>query len=112
MKKIFSVLLALFLASSSILLGGCSETQSDGADYIFDYAMVGNPESLDPQYASDTSSMTVIGNLFTGLVTMDDNGILSNGVAEDYSISDDGLLIHSKFAKTVIGFMTKTKMNQ
>ena len=54
MKKIFSVLLALFLASSSILLGGCSETQSDGADYIFDYAMVGNPESLDPQYASDS----------------------------------------------------------
>ena len=104
MKKIFSVLLALFLASSSILLGGCSETQSDGADYIFDYAMVGNPESLDPQYASDTSSMTVIGNLFTGLVTMDDNGILSNGVAEDYSISDDGLTYTFKIRKDCYWF--------
>lgn len=104
MKKIFSVLLALFLASSSIFLGGCAETQSDGADYIFDYAMVGNPESLDPQYASDKSSMTVICNLFTGLVTMDDNGVLSNGVAENYSISDDGLTYTFKIRKDCYWF--------
>lgn len=90
MKKIFSVLSAIVIGSSCILTG-CSENQSDGADYTFDYAMVGNPESLDPQYASDTSSMTVIGNLFTGLVTMDDSGVLSNGAAEDYSVSEDGL---------------------
>lgn len=64
--------------------------------------MVGNPESLDPQYASDTSSMTVIGNLFTGLVTMDDNGILSNGVAEDYSISDDGLTYTFKILQRLL----------
>ncbi|MGN1481968.1 peptide ABC transporter substrate-binding protein [Porcipelethomonas sp.] len=90
MKKILSVFTAAVVASS-VFLTGCNETKSDGANYTFDYAMPGNPESLDPQYASDENSMTVIGNLFLGLMTMDDSGVLSNGVADSYTVSDDGL---------------------
>lgn len=107
LKKFFSVLSALILASSCVFFAGCSETKSTGSDFTFDYAMVGNPESLDPQYASDTSSMTVIGNLFTGLFTMDDNGVLSNGVAEDYSISNDGLTYKFKLRSDCYWFYDK-----
>ena len=55
MKKIISVFTAALIASSA-LFTGCSKSTSDGANYTFDYAMPGNPESLDPQYASDENS--------------------------------------------------------
>lgn len=72
-------------------LTGCESTESDGANYSFDYAIVGNPESLDPQYSSDKSSMTIIGNMFMGLLSVDDKGVISNAAAENYTVSSDGL---------------------
>ena len=85
MRKFISVLAAF------ALITGCTENRSDGANYSFDCALPGNPESLDPQFASDSNSMTVIANLFTGLVTMNDKGEISNAAAESYTISDDML---------------------
>jgi len=76
---------------ASILGVGCEKNESDGSGYSFDYAMVGHPESLDPQFASDECSYTIIGNLYSGLLETDENGNLKNAVAEDYSVSSDGL---------------------
>ncbi len=74
-----------------VFAAGCEQKTPEGANYSFDCAISGNPESLDPQFASDINSMTVIGNMFTGLMQIDDNGKLSNGIAKDYIISEDGL---------------------
>ncbi len=89
MRKFISVLAAFAIIAGTFT--GCTENRSDGANYSFDCALPGNPESLDPQFASDSNSMTVIANLFTGLVTMNDKGEISNAAAESYTISDDML---------------------
>ncbi len=50
-----------------------------------------NPQNLDPQIATDTNSITVIQNTFTGLMVENENGELSYGVTKEYAVSDDGL---------------------
>ncbi len=79
------------IAVSTILSTGCEQETPEGANYSFDCALPGNPESLDPQFATDINSMTVIRNLFTGLMKTDDNGILEMALAKDYTVSEDGL---------------------
>jgi ABC-type oligopeptide transport system substrate-binding subunit len=59
---------------------GCSKEQSDGKGYLFNYTMMENPQNLDPQIATDTNSITIIQNTFTGLMVEDEDGNLSNGV--------------------------------
>lgn len=90
-NKIVSFIAAGIIAAASALSVGCEKQTPEGANYSFDYALPGNPESLDPQYASDVNSMTVIGNLFTGLMKTDDTGVIEKAIAEDYTVSDDGL---------------------
>lgn len=90
-KKAVSFITAMIMACASALLSGCTETKPEGANYSFDYALTGNPESLDPQFATDINSRIVIGNLFTGLMKIDDKGELKKAIAQDYTISDDGL---------------------
>lgn len=85
---------AIFTAFLIALCGtftACEQQKSDGAGYSFDCAMTGHPESLDPQFAQDDFSKTIIGNLYSGLVQLDENGDLKKAAAEDYTISDDGL---------------------
>lgn len=89
-NKIIYILTAGLLAFSS-LITGCDKQKPEGANYSFDYALPGNPESLDPQFASDKNSMTVIGNLFSGLMKMDDSGVISNDITQSYNVSKDGL---------------------
>ena len=90
-NKFIYILTAGLLAVSSMLTG-CEKQKPEGANYSFDYALPGNPESLDPQSASDECSMTVIGNLFSGLMKIDDSGVIAKNIAEDYTVSDDGLI--------------------
>ncbi len=85
---------AFFIAAvmaASVFAAGCEKNESDGSGYSFDYAMVGHPESLDPQFAVDECSLTVIGNLYSGLLQSDENGNIQNAVAENYTVSSDGL---------------------
>ncbi len=90
--------------TSAVLLTGCEKTHSDGADCSFDYAMIGHPESLDPQLANDPCSFSVIGNVYTGLFTMTEDGKLKNGAAEKYSVSDDGLTYNFTIRKNCFWF--------
>jgi oligopeptide transport system substrate-binding protein len=70
---------------------GCEKELSDGTGYLFNYTMLENPQNLDPQIATDSNSITVIKNSFTGLMTEDSQGNIVCGVAESYSVSNDGL---------------------
>jgi len=89
LKKITSLILIMLLTVSLTACG--QDEQDDGSGYSFTYTLYGNPKNLDPQLAEDKSSLMVIQNMFTGLVTFNQNGKLDYGVAKSCEVSDDGL---------------------
>ncbi|MBP0971821.1 MAG: peptide ABC transporter substrate-binding protein [Oscillospiraceae bacterium] len=91
MRRMRSLLLVLML--TAVFCCGCGEDENviKGAGHSFSYCLVGNPDTLDPQLAENASAKTVLANLFEGLLTLDADGNLKNGVAESYEISDDQL---------------------
>lgn len=86
-KKILAAALA---ALTAVCMTGCRN--DDGANYIFKYNIGANPGTLDPQIANDPNAEVIIGNVFMGLLTANADGSLSAGAAEDYTVSDDGLV--------------------
>lgn len=66
---------------------------------MYNAPLLGNPKSLDPQFADDPSSNTVIKNLYSGLLKLDSNGNISCCNAESYSVSDDGRVYTFKLRK-------------
>lgn len=63
----------------------------DGTGYIFKISLFSDPEILDPQIASDESSIAILENMFVGLLKQDSDGTIKTAGAEDYTISADGL---------------------
>ncbi|MBQ7047032.1 MAG: peptide ABC transporter substrate-binding protein [Oscillospiraceae bacterium] len=90
-RKILSALTAVVVSFSMVALTGCEKEAPEGAGYTFEYALAGNPESLDPQFSTNEYAKTVIANMFTGLMKNGDDGKLEKAIAEDYSVSADGL---------------------
>lgn len=78
---------------------GCRE--DDGSGYIFKYDIPSNPQTLDPQLANDASSAVIISNVYMGLLTANADSSLSEGVASDYIVSDDGLVYTFKLRQDV-----------
>lgn len=66
--------------------------ENDGTGYLFRYDLSSDPQNLDPQVATDTSSLIVIRNIYSGLFTLSETGAIENSLALDYTISDDGLI--------------------
>lgn len=88
MKKLTLFVCMMFTAT----LFSCGDNdRGDGSGHMYDVSVLGNPRSLDPQYAVDTASETIIKNLYSGLMTSDTNGNILCCNAESYSISSDGL---------------------
>ena len=91
-KRIISVALCCFIISMT----GCFE--KDGSDGVIKYDIAYNPGSLDPQTAEDDASVLIISSLYTGLLRVEPDGSLGAGVAEDYTVSDDGLTYRFKLS--------------
>ena len=89
-KRIISAVLCAVLCITAAGCGGDKDKRGDGAGHMYGAALEGNPKSLDPQFAGDPSSATVIKNMYSGLVMKDSSGSLVCCNASDYSISDDG----------------------
>ncbi len=85
MKKIISVLLCL--AMSVCIFSGCSKDESIDLIYPFE----GDVKSYDPQVASTADEFLIIENCFEGLVRCDDEGNITPGCAESWTVSEDGL---------------------
>lgn len=88
-----------FLVTVSLTLLACSgcslpfqKQESDGAGYLFTVSLPSNPQSLDPQSATDASSKTIITNLYEGLVELDESGTPQLAAAESVNVSADGLI--------------------
>ncbi|MBP5433549.1 MAG: peptide ABC transporter substrate-binding protein [Ruminococcus sp.] len=88
-KRIFAAVLCTAVCMTA---SGCGDDdkRGDGAGHLYGATLEGNPQSLDPQFASDPSSATVIKNMYSGLVMKDESGSIVCCNATDYSISDDG----------------------
>lgn len=81
------------------LLPACSRDTGEGR--VFKYDISGNPDTLDPQQSEDPNADTIIANMFTGLLTTAQDGSLQSGVAESWSVSEDGLTYSFKLRNDV-----------
>lgn len=90
MKKILALMSALVMLSA---MTACSDgsSQGDGSGQMYNASLLNNPQSLDPQFADDESSNTVISNLYSGLMKMDGSGNAVACNALSYEVSADGL---------------------
>ncbi len=66
--------------------------KDDGSGYVFKISIASDPKTLDPQLASDPSSVAVARNMFVGLLKTLPDGSLAPAAAKDYTISADGLV--------------------
>lgn len=92
LKKVF---FSVFVISVLIGLGGCSYSSDSSDEQDKQMISVGyttGVSSLDPSLAVDPTSYTVINNVMEGLYRLDQDGLLTLGIAEDRpDISEDGL---------------------
>lgn len=86
-KKGFSILLVICIVAS--LFAGCS-SEEVAIDFIYPFSA--NVRSYDPQVASTSDEFLIVENCFEGLVRVDDDGTVKPGVAEKWSVSDNGLI--------------------
>lgn len=89
--KIFPVIICAAVCASMLTACGDDKDKGDGTGHMYNASLNGNPKSLDPQYADDPSSNTVIRNLYSGLMQIDPSGKLTCCNAESYKVSEDGL---------------------
>ena len=69
-----------------------NDDKEDGSGHMFDVSLNGNPQSLDPQFADDSASNTVVKNLYSGLMRVDKSGNVVCCNAESYRVSEDGMV--------------------
>ncbi len=93
--------LAAAIAVCMSLISFTACTEDDGSGGIFKYDISYNPGSLDPQTAADANSDLLISSIYMGLLTALPDGSLGEGVAEDYIVSDDGLVYTFKLREDI-----------
>jgi oligopeptide transport system substrate-binding protein len=60
------------------------------AEHVFRTGHSGEPDSLDPHVATTGTAVTIVNDLFEGLLTLDAHGKAIPGIAASWDISDDG----------------------
>ncbi len=90
MKK--TAFLLIFILCAAMLPSCGNNDKEDGSGHMYDVPLNGNPQSLDPQFACDPSSNTVIKNLYSGLMQIDQSGNVVCCNAESFKVSDDGMV--------------------
>jgi ABC-type oligopeptide transport system substrate-binding subunit len=80
------------LAAALILAGPIGKITPAVAEKVLRMANMAEPETLDPHKSSTTDASNILRNLFEGLMVLDPSGKVAPGVAESFSISEDGLI--------------------
>ena len=85
-KRIFSIILVVCLLVT--VLSGCKKGTGDTVLHVpIEYI----PTCYDPQIANENELATILNNCLEGLVRINSEGNIERGVAESWSISEDGL---------------------
>jgi ABC-type oligopeptide transport system substrate-binding subunit len=82
---------AYVLAAAVILAGPIGKITPAAAEKVLRVANMAEPETLDPHKTSTTNEHNILLNLFEGLMVLDPSGNVAPGVAESFSVSEDGL---------------------
>ncbi|MBR1860752.1 MAG: ABC transporter substrate-binding protein [Lachnospiraceae bacterium] len=99
MKKVFTTFLVTLLAMTA-LCGCAGGTEASSEDKTSKNATYGGTvvvgiqqdiDGLDPHKVTAAGTKEILFNIFEGLVKCDENGDLTGAVAENYTLSDDGL---------------------
>ena len=64
---------------------------SKEGETILTYAVMEEPETLDPTLNNYSTSSTFLQNMFCGLFQLEADGSLSNAMCDTYEVSEDGL---------------------
>jgi len=84
-----SLALAAMLAACAAL-AGCGGDADDATLRELRRGNGSEPDSIDPQLARMEAAMTILRDCYEGLVSMDRSGAPVAGVAEGWTVSDDG----------------------
>ena len=96
------MLTAGVVLSTAVLLVACGKADKEAdAPTTFSYVYGVDPSSLDYSVATRTSTTDIIGNVVDGLLENDEYGNLVPSLAEDWSVSQDGLTYTYKLRKGV-----------
>lgn len=96
------MLTAGVVLSTAVLLVACGKAFKEAdAPTTFSYVYGVDPSSLDYSIATRTSTTDIIGNVVDGLLENDEYGNLIPSLAEDWSVSQDGLTYTYKLRKGV-----------
>ena len=102
MKSKKWLLTAGVVLSTTALLVACGKADKEAdAPTTFSYVYAVDPASLDYSIATRTSTTDVIGNVVDGLMETDQYGNVIPSLAEDWSVSKDGLTYTYKLRKGV-----------
>lgn len=102
MKSKKWLLTAGVVLSTAVLLTACGKANKEAdAPTTFSYVYAVDPASLDYSIATRTSTTDIIGNVIDGLMENDQYGNVVPSLAEDWSVSKDGLTYTYKLRKGV-----------
>ncbi|MEW4355229.1 peptide ABC transporter substrate-binding protein [Streptococcus pneumoniae] len=88
------------LVSAGVLLAACSGGGSNASEEsTYSYVYTTDPDTLDYTFANRASTSEVTSNLVDGLLENDQYGNLVPSLAEDWSVSKDGLTYTYKLRK-------------
>jgi len=91
MKKSFSLLLSMLLVLSIFLVACGDKESATTEEQVLNININSEPPSLNPGLASDSTSGSVLNQIFEGLTTPNAEGGVDLAAAEDVVISDDQL---------------------
>ena len=87
---------------STVVLGACSTASKDaGKPVTYNYVFASDPNSLDYTVFNDKSTKQITGNVIDGLLENDEYGNLVPSVAEDWTVSKDGMTYTYKIREGV-----------
>ncbi|MFA7115073.1 MAG: ABC transporter substrate-binding protein, partial [Candidatus Omnitrophota bacterium] len=96
----YKLLFIIFIFFQTFLLGNAFARENANGDTIV-VAASAEPSNLIPMLASDSASHDISGLIFNGLVKYDTDLTIIGDLAENWDISDDGLVITFHLRKGV-----------
>lgn len=101
-KSVKTKSLALLLIFTMVLasaLAACGKKDSGDGGIVLDVSVGPEPETIDPSLNTAVDGATYINHVFEGLMKLNEKSEIVEGVAESYTVSDDGLVYTFKIRK-------------